>query len=145
MKRTPLKRGKPIRRKRKLPRWNQNQGAREAYLEGCLKGCQLKGIFSPPGGHSDGLDPHHLLRIKVDMPEAMLGVCRNCHNWIHEHDREAAPITLLAKSRLKGGLAVDLLSKLKGRRIEWYLQPLEWMRAEALAAIEELRKGGIFW
>lgn len=143
MKRTPLKRGKRIRPKRKNPRWNQNRNVIELFLED-HPDCQLRSIFTPPGGHSQGVDPHHLLRIKVDVGEALLSVCRACHTWGHEHDREFAALTLLAKHRA-GELDVDRLSELKRKRIEWFLQPIDGMRPEALAAIAELKGKGIYW
>ncbi|TXH11287.1 MAG: hypothetical protein E6R03_14340 [Hyphomicrobiaceae bacterium] len=64
--------------------------------------------------------------------------------WGHEHDRDFNAMTLLAKFRT-GELDPDEVSRLKGKRIEWFLRPFDDMRPEALAAIEELKRGGIYW
>lgn len=53
-------------------------------------------------------------------------------------------MTLLAKFRT-GELDPDEVSRLKGKRIEWFLRPFDDMRPEALAAIAELKRGGIYW
>lgn len=143
MKRTPLRRGKRIPWKREEPRWNQNESLRVDYRE-THGSCMLKGIWTPRGGHSDALHVHHLLRLRVDVWECFLMVCWVCHTWGHEHDRDFNALTLLAKFRAKE-LDMDVLSKLKGKRVEWYLQPLPGMSPPALSAIEELKHGGIYW
>ena len=43
------------------------------------------------------------------------------------------------------GLVGDWENDHEAMRIEWFLQPIDGMRPEALQAIEELKGKGIYW
>lgn len=135
MKRSPLKRKKPfrnsasqmarkrIRPKRDRERPGQDRLARARYLE-ANPVCEFKAlrVMDPPGGHDPGsLDPHHIARIRHDLPACLISLCRRCHDHGHSRDAEFVVHCLWAKLK-KGELDIDLLNSLKrGARLETYL------------------------
>lgn len=103
MRRTPLKRGKPLKRtafKRKNKRTAEWRNARGVVLKRCDDRCEarLRGC----GGGAEHV--HHVLRRSQgggNEPENLLGVCFRCHEWIHAHPKEAARLGLLRLRKME--------------------------------------------
>ena len=161
MKRTQLKRGKPLQRKTPLKcrtelkqtgclkrtplrktakkkKENVNRYALDQYREANPE-CEFKGLLDPPGGHCEQLDPHHIARIRWDRKEFLLTLCRNCHDWGHKDDAQFI-VWCLWKKWKKGELDLELLnSKKRGKRLEFYLVENPSYLELTNSMIEELR------
>jgi hypothetical protein len=91
--------------------------------------------------HDGPLDPHHIARIKVDRKECLLALCRGCHNAGHANDLPFIVHCLWTKWK-KNELDLPLLSRLKRKNMEVYLQPCEqWDLEETYQMADDIKKG----
>lgn len=146
MKRCPLKRGKPIRRKRKTERKNQDVNQRRLYLQSLFDrgiDCEFRGNFDPPGGHWGRIECHHIARLRWDDPAFFVGLCSRCHSLGHDNDSSFTSRCLFVKWR-SGGLDLHKLNeRVRGRRLQCFIEVAEGMDSRTIAAVEEMRKAGL--
>jgi hypothetical protein len=97
MRRSPLRRGKPLRRTAFKRRSNQTaewRNARGVVLKRCEERCEARTAVCI----GNVAHVHHLLRRSQgggNEPENLLGVCFHCHEWIHANPKEASRLGLL--------------------------------------------------